>query len=141
MNRGPNQNNMPTAGMPFDSEDFMYPEVYHQFAPVVEQLLRDMERQHGDILLNEDLLNQMVEEAIRRTGMDMPSPSAPVSTDQDGDAVPAIAEFGRNGGRDRDRGRDRNRWRRYDRGALSDIYRILILQQIFGRRRPRWRWR
>ena len=141
MNRETNQN------MPYENEDLMYPEVYHKFAPIADQLLRDMERQYGDIYLNEDLLNQMVEEAIRRTGMD-PMPmqqSAPASAGQDGDAVPAMNDFGRHGNRDRDRdkdrGRDRDRWRRYDRGAVSDIYRILLLQQIFGRRRPRWRWR
>ena len=143
MNRGPNQNNMNFPNMSFDNEEFMYPDVYHKFAPIVEQLIRDMERQHGDIVLNEDLLNQMVEEAIRRSGTDMPPLT--VSAEQDGDAVSTMAEFGRHGGRDRDRdrdrGRDRDRWKRYDRGALSDIYRILILQQLFGRRRPRWRWR
>jgi len=137
MNRGPNQNNMNMPNMPFDTEEFLYPEVYQRFSPVVDQLIRDMERQHGDMVLNEDLLNQMVEEAIRRSGMDrmenMPADA------HDSDAIPTINEFGRHGGRDRDR--DRDRWRRYDRGALSDIYRILILQQLFGRRRPRWRWK
>jgi len=130
MNKGLNQN------MQFDNDDFMYPDVYLKFFPIAEQLIRDMERKYGDIFLDEDLLNQMVEEAIRRTGADIPS--NPVSSGQDGDAVPTMNDFGRHGG---NRGRDRDRWRRYDRSALSDIYRILILQQLFGKRRPRWRWR
>jgi hypothetical protein len=141
MNRGVNPNNMNFPNMPnipSDTEDFMYPEIYQTFAPIVEQLIRDMERQYGDIYLTEDLLNQMVDEAIHRAGIEN-MPSAPVSTDQDGEAIQTINEFGRHGGRDR--GRDRDRWRRYDRSALSDIYRILILQQVFGRRRPRWKWR
>ena len=128
--------------MQFNTEESMYPEAYHKIAPIVDQLIREMERQHGDIFLNEDLLNQMVEEAMRRSGMDsMPSSSgaAGVSAEQDGDAVPTINEFGRHGGRDRHRDRDRDRNR--DRDAFSDIFRILFLQQLFGRRRPRWRWR
>ena len=140
MNMNFNQNNIS-----FDSEDFMFPEVYNIFFPIVDQLIRDMERQRGEIYLTEDLLNQMVEEAIRRSGVDNIPSSA--NTDET-DAVPTInmnmGDFGRGrpgGNRDRDRDRDRDRWRRYDRGALSDLYRILLLQQIFGRRRPRWRWR
>jgi len=137
MNKGFNQNNMNMPNMPRDTEEYMYPEVYQQFFPVIEQLIKEMEQQYGDIYLSEDLLDQMIEEAIRRSGLENIQPSS--NDIPDGDAVQTMNEFNRYGGRDR--GRDRNRWKRYDRSALSDIYRILILQQLFGRRRPRWRCR
>jgi hypothetical protein len=118
----------------YENEDYMYPEVYQKFAPVADQLIRDMERQHGShIYLNEDLLNQMTDEAIKRTNMDVPV-SAMDAAD---DVVPVMYEFGRG----RSRHGHGGGWRHYDRGALSDIYRILLLQSIFGRRRPFWRWR
>ena len=113
-----------------ESDEHLYPDVYKKFAPITDQLIKDMEKNHGEIYLNEDLLRQMTDEAIRRTETD-----APASADTLGEAVPTIYEFG--GGRHHGYGG----WRGYDRGALSDIFRILFLQQIFGRRRPRWRWR
>jgi len=142
MNKGFNQNNMNMpnmsnnmSNMPRENEDHLYPEVHQRFAPIVDQLISDMERQYGEIYLTEDLLNQMIEELHRRSGMDnMPASSYDT---QDEEAIQTMHEIGRHGGRDR--GRDR--WRRYDRSALSDIFGILILQQLFGRRRPRWRWR
>jgi hypothetical protein len=113
-----------------DNDDHLYPEVYHHFAPVADQLIKDMETRHGEIYLNEDLLQQMIDEAIRRSNINENMPNMPIPKD---DAVPTFHEFGG--------GRGRGGWRGYDRGALSDIYRILFLQSLFGRRRPFWRWR
>ena len=93
-----------------------------------------MENKYGNIYLSDDLLNQLTDEVINRSGMDDYMDADPHSK-KDGDAVQTMREFGRRGGYGRDR------WRYYDRGALSDIARILFLQQIFGRRRPSWRWR
>jgi len=127
-----NINNMNLTGIPRDAEDSMYPEIYHRFMPVVDQLIKDMEKKYGEIYLTEDLLKQMTDEAIRRSGID----AAPIPVDNmtDADAVPTFNEFehGRRGG---------GNWRRYDRGAFSDIFRILLLQQLFGRRRSCWRCR
>ncbi|MCL1859554.1 MAG: hypothetical protein FWF92_10035 [Oscillospiraceae bacterium] len=135
MNKGYNQNNM---NMPHETEEHMYPEVYKTFAPICDQMIKEMEHKYGNIYLSEELLNQMTDEAIRRSGMDDnyknnmdPDPYSK----KDGDAVQTIYEFGRHGGYGRDH------WRRYDRGALSDIAGILFLNRIFGRRRPFWRWR
>ena len=116
------------------SDEHLYPDVYKKFAPVADQLIRDMEKQHGDIFLNEELLQQMIEEAIRRAEADSPV-SADAATEE---AVPTIYNYGR--GRPHG-GYGHGHWRGYDRGALSDIFKILFLQQIFGRRRPNWRWR
>jgi len=141
-----------------ETEDHLYPEVYQRFAPIAEQLIREMEKQHGgSIFLNENLLQQMIDEAIRRA--DLPTAQAAVPTGvfpagseeavvpagseapaEFEEAVPVLYELGRNrGGHNRRHGG--SHWHRYDRGALSDIFRILFLQQIFGRRRPHWRYR
>ena len=148
MNNGYNQKNMSNMNFPVnipnmrrDTEDDMYPEVYNKFFPITDKIINDMEMQYGDVDLNEDLLNQMVEEAIRRSGMDDMNgndnmPTMPYDI-KDGRAVQTIANPDRRPGG----GRDRNRWRRYDRDALSDIFRILFLQQIFGNRRRNWRRR
>ena len=139
MNRGThNQNNMNMPNIQRDTEEFLYPEVFQIFGPIVDQLLRDMERQYGEIYLSEDLLNQMADEAIRRSGID--NNMQPVSN-ADMDDSDAVQTMAMNNLRHDRRCRDRGCWRRYDRSALSDIYKILILQQIFGRRRPNWRWR
>ena len=117
-----------------ESDEHLYPDVYNQFAPIADQLIRDMEKNHGDIYLNEDLLRQMIDEAIKRAEAD-----APVSTDEATDeAVPTIYNFGR---RQQKNHGGHGHWSNYNRGALSDIFRILFLQQIFGRRRPCWRCR
>ena len=126
-----NKNNM----LIHESEDHLYPEIYTTFAPVADQLIRDMEKQHGDIFLTEDLLREMINEAIRRTEVEAPA-AIPTEAEITEDAIPTLYEFGRG----RPRG-NRGHWRRYDRGALDDIFRILFLQQIFGRRRPHWRCR
>jgi len=136
MNKGYNQNNINMSNMsnmPRENEEFLYPEVYRRLAPICDQLIKEMENKYGNIYLSEDLLNQMSDEAIRRSGMD--NTEADPYSKRDGDAVPTIREFGRHDGYGRDR------WRNYDRGALSDIAGILFLNQIFGRRRPFWRWR
>jgi hypothetical protein len=132
MNKGYNQNNMNYPNMPRDNrddKDFMYPEVYNKFMPVAEQIMKEMEKQYGDVYLNEDMLRQMVDEAIRRSGIDN------MSEMPDSDAVPTVNLYGRYGGRYH--GRDG--WRYYNRGALSDIFSILFLNQIFGHRRHHWR--
>ena len=119
-----------------DTEESMYPEVYHKFMPVADQLIKEMEKKYGEIYLTDDLLNQMTDEAMRRSGMNAADPSPSDTRDMwmgNGDVMPAIYEFGR--------GRRGGYWRNYDRDALSDIYRILLLQQLFGRRRPYWRYR
>jgi len=117
-----------------ESDEHLYPDVYNQFAPIADQLIRDMEKNHGDIYLNEDLLQQMIDEAINRVGADIPV-SDGMATEE---AVPTIYQYGR--GRPHG-GYNHGHWRNYNRGALSDIFRILFLQQIFGRRRPCWRCR
>ena len=146
MNNNMNVNSVP---LPRETEEYMYPEVYQKFMPVVEQIIKEMEKQYGNIYLNEDLLNKMIDEAIKRAGIGANVPSQPqpqfpspyavkdsVSDDmKDGDTIPTFNEFGGHGRR------GGGHWRGYDRGALSDIYRILFLQSIFGRRRPFWRWR
>ena len=135
-----------------DSDERLYPEVYKKFAPVAEQLIRDMEKQHGDIYMTDELLRQMIDEAIRRAELDMPA-DVPASADvPTAEAVPVLYQLGRRpaqtggqqhshhgGGHHGHHGH--GHWRNYDRGALSDIFSILFLQQIFGRRRPHWRWR
>ena len=122
------------------TDEHLYPEVYNKFAPVAEQLIRDMEKNQGDIYLTEDLLRQMTDEAIKRAEADLPAEAVQTEADAETeDAVPVIYQYG---GRGRPGGGHRGgRWRGYDRGALDDIFRILFLQQIFGRRRPHWRWR
>ena len=132
-----NINNMNSANSINSTEDFMYPEVYHKFMPIIDQIIKEMERQHGNIYLSEDLLHQMSDEVIRRSGMgmgtgiDMPQP-----IQQKDNAIPAMAGYEHH----EHHGHDEH-WRRYDRGALSDITSILLLQQLFGRRRPSWRFR
>lgn len=158
MNMGYNQNNMNyqnlnsmngmdgMSNMPRDNKDYMYPEIYNKFAPVIEQVIRDMEKQHGEIYMTEEMLNQMVDEAIRRSGMDNMTDMNNMNdmNDMPGEeAVPAM-NYGRHRG-----GRYYGRhghgygyydgWQYYDRDALSDIYRILFLQRIFGNRRHNWR--
>jgi len=139
-NRGYNQNNsMNMNNMNYndvsntnsDTAEDMYPEVYHKLIPVVDQIIKEMERKSGNIYLTPDLLNQMTDEASNRFGTDAVTP---VQNDMNTDAIPTMREFRpvRYGG---------GYWRGYDRGALSDIAKILFLQQIFGRRRPYWRWR
>ena len=155
MNNGYNQKNMSNMNFPVnipnmrrDTEEDMYPEVYNKFFPITDKIINDMEMQYGDVDLNEDLLNQMVEEAIRRSGMDkmdnINGNITPMPYDiRDGKAVPTIADYGRRPGPGRhdDRDRDRDFRRHFDRDGLSDILRILFLQQIFGKRRHNWRWR
>ena len=136
-----------------ESDEHLYPEVYKKLAPVAEQLIRDMEKQHGDIYMTEDLLRQMVDEAIRRAELDTPA-DVPASADVPAEeAVPVLYQLGRrpqagghghhnqHGHHGGHHGQHGGHWRNYDRGALSDIFNILFLQQIFGRRRPHWRWR
>ena len=116
-----------------NNDENLYPDVYKTFAPIADQLIRDMEKNHGDIYLNEDLLQQMIDEAIKRAEADTPV-SADAPTEE---AIPTLYSYGgRRGGYGR-----HGHWSNYNRGALDDIFRILFLQQIFGRRRPYWRWR
>jgi len=134
----------------YNSYNSMYPEVYHQFMPVAEQVIRDMESRHGDNIylnnsnnpgnlnnsnemqINEDMLNQMVNEAIRR------SANMPPNANANAASVPTITMM--DYGRDHDYGHghghdpDPPHWSGYGRSALSDIYRILLLQQLFGGR-------
>jgi len=130
--------NMNTPNIPRENEEYMYPEIYHKLAPITHRLIKDMEKQHGDanIYLNEDLLNGMVEEAIRRSGISNMNTQSMEYDDMDDEAVPTIAGQGIRHNR-----YDRSRRRYYDRDALSDIARILFLQELFGRRRHNWRWR
>jgi len=139
MNKGINQNvninqNM---NMPRESEEFMYPEVYHKIAPHCDQIIKEMENKYGNIYLNNDLLSQMTDEAIHRSGMCEDEMDKMDKADPPGDSMPTILDFGRPGRFDR----DHFRRRRFDRDGLSDVARILFLQQIFGRSRPFWRWR
>ena len=137
MNRS-NINNMRETEMNIEN---LYPEIYIKFAPIAEQLIKDMERQSGNIHLTEALLQEMTDEAIRRaeTGAVIPAGAdASDSPDLNLEAVPVLYQFGAN--RDGHHGGfNRPHWHGYDRGVFSDIFRILFLQQIFGRRRPNWR--
>jgi len=126
------------------NSDILYPEVYEKFAPIADQLIRDMEKQHGDIILNEDLLRQMIDEAIRRTELET---SADMPTEE---AVSVLYQVGRRPNNHSNRqhnhgggshGHHHGHWSSYNHGALNDIFRILFLQQLFGRRRPNWRVR
>jgi len=145
MNREFNQsnNNFNIPNMQCNAEEYMYPEIYRHFAPIADRLIQEMEIRHGEIYLTEELLNDMVEEAIRRSGIDnqqnMPADPYDDMDMPDEDAMPVMRDF-RRGGSGRRRGYGRGGWRRYDRSAISDLYRILLLQQIFGRRRHSWRY-
>ena len=139
-NQNQNQNsqnnmniNMSNIQRDAQTEEYMYPEVYKKLSPICDQIIRDMERQYGNICLSEDILNQMTDEALRRSEMGMQNPD-PYNA-KDGDSIQTIREFGRHDGFHRDP------WRHYERSALSDIAGILFLNRIFGRRRPFWRWR
>ena len=154
MNKGYNQNNMNISNMsnmPGNTEEFMYPEVYKNLHPHCHQIITDMEKQYGNIYLTEDLLNQMTDEAIRRSGMmeeNMPDNMSnmdnmgmepmPYSAKDDDPpaAIPTARQFRRHSGYGRGRPR-----RFFDYDGLSDIAKILFLQEIFGRRRPYWGWR
>ena len=157
MNKGYNQNNMNMpnmSNMPNETEEFMYPEVYKNLHPHCHQIINDMEKQYGNIYLTEDLLNQMSDEAIRRSGMmmedkdnmqdninnmgnmDMETMSHSVQGDDPPAAIPTARQFRRHSGYGRGRPR-----RFFDYDGLSDIAKILFLQEIFGRRRPYWGWR
>ena len=154
MNKGYNQNNMNISNMsnmPDNTGEFMYPEVYKNLQPHCSQIIQDMEKQYGNIYLTEDLLNQMTDEAIRRSGMmeeNMPEnmnkmdnmgmePMTYSANDDDPPpSIPTARPFRRH------ESFRRNRQRRFfDYDGLSDIAKILFLQEIFGRRRPYWLWR
>lgn len=129
-----NMNNMNYDGISknFDTEDYLYPEIYHQMMPMIDQMIKDMEKKYGEIYLTEDLMKQITDEAIRRSGIDT-TIQPPFDMKED-DAIMTINEFGH--------GRHGRHHRNFhNRDSFSDIFRILFLQQLFGRRRPRWRWR
>ena len=152
-------NNMPN--MPHENADHMYPEVYHKFMPVAHGVIKDMEKQYGEIYLHEDMLNDMVDEAMRRSGIEkmdnnmnnsnMPQQPMPLHYDVNGKddpdddpAIPTVSQFGRHhgGGRPRRQTIGHRRydpWRYYDPGFSSDLFRILFLQELLGR--PRYGWR
>ena len=114
----------------------MYPQEYDKYLPIANQVIDDMEEQHGsgNIYMDTDMLNQMVEEAVRRTqntnidmnmSMDMDMDMMAMDDIEDGDAVPTILDFGR---------RPAVVDSYSGSSTLSDIFKILLLQELFGRR-------
>ena len=133
-----NMNNMDMPNMPQYGEQYMYmyPEVYHKLAPHCDRIIKEMENnRYGNINLNEEMLNQMSDEAVRRSGLD----NNTMEFDEPCDDPPAVQTIrGFDGHRGFNGGRGRNF--RYDYYGVPDIARILLLQQIFGYRRPFWVW-
>jgi len=121
------------SDMPLNNEDDLYPEFYYEIESIIEQIINEMERKYGEIMLTEDMLRQITEEAIRLYGLEE---AVPTSFDAEPEAaVPVINEFGRgNRGRNNRRPRRRN----FRRDEFSDVFRILFLQQVIGSRRRRW---
>ena len=122
----------------------MYPKEYDKYLPVADQVINDMQNQYGneDIYLDADMLNQMVEEAVRRSknmDMDMDMDNINKPEEKDGDAIPTILDFGRRPtviGPDYDYGYDHEYHHGYDpdppSSSLADIYKILLLQRLLG---------
>ena len=144
----------------------LYPEIYRQFAPFTEQLIREMEKQHNNINLTDELLAEMIDEVIRRVDAESEAvPVIPVMADTadlgnmemggdtldipQGDAIQVMYRMGggtaarghgHHGSHHGHRHGHRHHGCRHGNcGHVSDILRILFLQQIFGRRRPHWR--
>ena len=152
-----------------ETDTHLFPEIYGTLVPVVEQLIAEMEK-HGDIYLTEELLYEMIDEAIRRAGLDfdvepdiMPtaddSQFHAVSQIEREEAVPVLYQFGRspntrpghNTNHHRHKPRHHHNHHRppsrprprhhHNRNTVSDVLRILFLQQILGGARPHWHCR
>ena len=96
----------------------MYPKEYDRFLPIADQVINDMQNQFGneDIYLDTDTLNQMAEEAVRRSKnnmQDMHDMHDNIYDENDGYSVPTF-----NSG--------------HSSSALTDIYKILLLQRLLG---------
>ena len=113
---------MPKATPNFmQREEIMHPEVYRKMHPHVLNIIQEIESKYGNVYVTEDFLNRMCDELIKRSEFN--------SDDQMTDSVETMAPY---------YGRGRN-WRHFHHDALRDIGRILFLNEIFGRRRYRWR--
>ena len=150
-----------------ETDMHLFPEIYGTLAPIVEQLIADMEK-HGEIYLTEELLYEMIDEAIRRAGLDFDVEPDIMPTENDSqfhavsqmereEAVPVLYQFGRttntrpwhnnHNNRHNQRNRHHNhrppsyprpRHHHHNRSTVSDLLSILFLQQIIGGRRPKW---
>ena len=125
-------------------EEEKYPEVYRILHPLVLQMIADMENHYGNIEMTDEILESMIDGILERSSLlnQAAMPNMPVDNAMMPDAVPTISmsqdsRHWNNMRWDRDRGRC---WGHHCRSSLGDITRILLLQQIFGGRRPRWRW-
>jgi len=84
----------------------LYPEIYGMLAPIVEQLIAEMEN-YGEIYLTDELLYEMIDEAIRRAGLEFDVElhtaddefhEVSISMEEREEAVPVLYQFGRSTG-------------------------------------------
>ena len=111
-----------------------YPEVYKVLHPIAAQMITDMENYYGNIELTDEVLNSMADGIVERSGLLNCDPMLDSAVDNTTmpDAVPVIGMH---------RNWDRERyWGNHNRSSLRDVASILLLGQIFGGRRSRWRW-
>lgn len=119
--------NMPMEHKPMameKEENMMYPEVYKKMHHNAVRIIQEMESKRSSVYLSEELLNQMCEELIKRSGFK-----------ETKESVQTMAPYYPYDGRG-------YYWRHYHYDGLRDIGRILFLNEIFGRgRRYGWGWR
>ena len=118
-----------------------YPEVYKILHPHVSQMITDMENHYGNIEMTDEMLNSMADGIVERSGLLNKEYMAdsPVDNSIMPDAVPVVGMHRGHGHWDRGGYRD-GYWGYHNRSTLRDIASILLLGQVFGGRRPRWRW-
>jgi hypothetical protein len=132
-------------------EEEKYPEIYKILYPAVMQAIPDMENRYGNIKMTDEVLNAMVDRILEKSGLLNQAPQPMTPPEDMPEAVPAAAIYGESPRRGEHRhnhwgwdgrGWDGNNWgwRHHNRSTLNDITQILLLNQIFGGRRPRWLW-
>lgn len=118
--------------------DEKYPEVYKIMHPIVSQMITDMENHYGDIEMTDELFKSMVDGVVERSGLVNPNSPMDNNNMNMADAVPTMARdyrhFEGHGHHWDGHGGYHNR------STLGDVASILLLSQLFGGRRPRWRW-
>ncbi len=98
------------------SLEAMYPDIYYDVYPLVEDLVSEMmERSGGNAVVTDEILQGMIQNVLADSGMD--------STAAQEEAIPVQRGFGRG----------HYGHRRYDRNSLQDIIRILLLRELFDK--------
>jgi len=152
MNREMNKQvnyNYTKSQMNYMSEE-KYPDVYKIMNPIVAQMIADMENRYGNIEMTDELFNSMVEGVIEKSGLigqvNMPA-DRPLNMDNTDMTMPnAMPVMNMGGYRHHRDGYNRHDyhgdgyWGHHDHSTLGDVASILLLGQIFGGRRPRWKW-